>query len=94
MIVDAIKAIDIETTTRELYLEDSPEQFILRALDDEGQIRIHIFVNMIQIIYYLLLILLAGNVFSSLVGLSFEWSLLSDTDVEYGSIVDAHNVLR
>ena len=36
VIVDAIKAIVIETTTRELYLEDSPEQFVLRALDDEG----------------------------------------------------------
>ena len=37
---------------------------------------------------------IVGNVFSSLVGLSFDWSLLSDTDVEYGSIIDAHNVLR
>ena len=39
VIVDVIDAIDIETTTRELYLEDSPEQFILRGLDDEGKIR-------------------------------------------------------
>ncbi len=36
VIVDKIDAIDIETTTRELYLEDSPEQFVLRGLDDEG----------------------------------------------------------
>ena len=39
VIVDVIDAIDIETTTRELYLEDSPEQFKLRGLDDEGKIR-------------------------------------------------------
>ncbi len=37
VIVDVINAIDIETTTRELYLEDSPEQFKLRGLDDEGK---------------------------------------------------------
>ena len=37
VIVDVIRAIDIETTTKELYLEDSPEQFLLRGLDDEGE---------------------------------------------------------
>ena len=41
VIVDVIRAIDIETTTKELYLEDSPEQFLLRGLDDEGE-RLHI----------------------------------------------------
>ena len=35
--MDVIHAIDIETTTKELYLEDSPEQFLLRGLDDEGE---------------------------------------------------------
>ncbi len=39
VIVDVINAIDIETTTRELYLEDSPEQFKLRGLDDEGKLK-------------------------------------------------------
>ncbi len=36
VIVDVIHSIYVETTTRELYLEDSPEQFVVRALDDEG----------------------------------------------------------
>ena len=35
-----------------------------------------------------------GNVFSSLEGISFDWSLISDTDVDQESIVDAHNIIR
>ena len=42
VIVDVIHSIDVETTTRELYLEDSPEQFFLRGLDDEGAYEISI----------------------------------------------------
>ncbi len=37
---------------------------------------------------------LAGNVFSSLEGIAFDWSLISDTDVDQESIVDAHNIIR
>ena len=37
VIVDNIDMIDIVTTTRILYLGDSPEEFEVRALDDEGQ---------------------------------------------------------
>ena len=36
VIVDVIHSIEIETTTRELYLEDSPESFSVRGVDDEG----------------------------------------------------------
>ena len=36
IIVDKIDLIDIVTTTRVLYLGDSPEEFEVRALDDEG----------------------------------------------------------
>ena len=36
VIVDVIHSVEIETTTRELFLEDSPEEFIVRGLDDEG----------------------------------------------------------
>ena len=36
VIVDKIDLIDIVTTTRVLYLGDSPEEFEVRALDDEG----------------------------------------------------------
>ena len=32
--------------------------------------------------------------FSSLEGISFDWSLISDTDVDQESIVDAHNIIR
>ncbi|KAI8519172.1 hypothetical protein Bbelb_024290 [Branchiostoma belcheri] len=35
VIVDRIHSITVETTTRELYLEDSPESFEIKALDDE-----------------------------------------------------------
>lgn len=36
VIVDSISVISIETTTRELYLEDSPEKFQMSARDSEG----------------------------------------------------------
>nr|XP_054775462.1 nuclear pore membrane glycoprotein 210-like [Lytechinus pictus] len=36
VIVDQIELIDIITTTGSLYLGDSPEEFEVRALDDEG----------------------------------------------------------
>ena len=39
-------------------------------------------------------ILFSGNTFSTLEGVSFEWNLISDTDVEQEAIVDAHNILR
>ncbi|XP_070565297.1 nuclear pore membrane glycoprotein 210-like isoform X2 [Ptychodera flava] len=68
VIVDVIFSIDIVTTTRVLYLDNSPEQFEVRALDDEG------------------------NTFSSLEGLQFEWTLISDT--EGGRVIDANTILR
>ena len=40
------------------------------------------------------MLLVSGNVFSSMEGISFDWSLISDTDVDQESIVDAHNILR
>ena len=36
VIVDRIESIAIETTTHELYLDDSPEEFVIRAMNDEG----------------------------------------------------------
>ena len=42
VIVDVISKIEIETTTRELYLEDSPEEFTVRGLDDEGEMKVKI----------------------------------------------------
>nr|XP_006822312.1 PREDICTED: nuclear pore membrane glycoprotein 210-like [Saccoglossus kowalevskii] len=68
VIVDVINSIDIVTTTRVLYLDNSPEQFEVRALDDEG------------------------NTFSSLEGLQFEWSLISDTEGD--RVIDANTILR
>ncbi|XP_074660511.1 nuclear pore membrane glycoprotein 210-like [Tubulanus polymorphus] len=70
VIVDSVSSIQIVTTTRELYLEDSPEEFQVKAHDAEG------------------------NTFSSLEGIAFEWGLISDTDVDQETIVDAHNILR
>jgi hypothetical protein len=36
VIVDTLHRIEIETTTRLLYLEDSPEEMIVRGYDVEG----------------------------------------------------------
>ncbi|ELU01491.1 hypothetical protein CAPTEDRAFT_222865 [Capitella teleta] len=38
VIVDDISSIDIETTTKELYLDDSPEEFVLRGMNEEGDV--------------------------------------------------------
>jgi len=34
--VDQINNVEIETTTKELFLDDSPEEFVLRATNDKG----------------------------------------------------------
>ncbi|XP_041366942.1 nuclear pore membrane glycoprotein 210-like [Gigantopelta aegis] len=69
VIVDEISKLLIDTTTRLLYLEDSPEELTVRGYDTEG------------------------NIFSSLEGLIFEWSLVSDTETGQ-AVMDAHNILR
>lgn len=40
-IVDIISAIQIVSTTRELYLEDSPLELAIHALDSEGKCRFY-----------------------------------------------------
>lgn len=37
VIVDDIYSIEMETTTRELYLDDSPLQLVITAHDNEGK---------------------------------------------------------
>ncbi|XP_052692934.1 nuclear pore membrane glycoprotein 210-like [Crassostrea angulata] len=70
VIVEAISRFEIETTTRLLYLEDSPEELIIKGYDDEG------------------------NVFSSLAGLEFEWSVLPDTSTEGEEMVDILRITK
>ncbi|CAH0550671.1 unnamed protein product [Brassicogethes aeneus] len=36
VIVDVIKSLSITTTTRELFMEEAPEDFEIKALDDQG----------------------------------------------------------
>jgi nuclear pore complex protein Nup210 len=36
--VDQITKVEIETTTKELFLDDSPEEFVMRATNDKGKI--------------------------------------------------------
>jgi len=36
VIVDEIVRVEIETTTKELFLDDSPEEFVLRGVNDKG----------------------------------------------------------
>lgn len=38
VIVDTVFRIEIETTTRLLYLEDSPEEMIVRGYDSDGKL--------------------------------------------------------
>ncbi|XP_058863562.1 nuclear pore membrane glycoprotein 210-like [Acipenser ruthenus] len=58
VVVDVICSIEIVSTTRELYLDDSPLELSVRALDQEG------------------------NTFSSLAGLTFQWSAVKDPETE------------
>ncbi|KAI6072959.1 Nuclear pore membrane glycoprotein 210-like protein [Aix galericulata] len=58
VIVDLINGIEIISRTREIYVEDSPLELAVRALDVEG------------------------NTFSSLSGMTFEWSIAKDDDIE------------
>lgn len=66
VIIDEIKQIHIETTTKELFLDDSPEEYVIRASNDKN------------------------DMFSSIDGMIFDWSLISDKD----SGEQASNVLR
>ena len=43
VIVSEIVRLDIETTTRLLYLEDSPEELVVRGYDSEGWLSIQAF---------------------------------------------------
>ncbi|XP_048780768.2 nuclear pore membrane glycoprotein 210-like isoform X2 [Ostrea edulis] len=70
VIVEAISRFEIETTTRLLYLEDSPEELTIKGYDEEG------------------------NVFSSLAGLEFEWSLLPDTSTQGEEMVDILRITK
>lgn len=36
VLVDSIHRLEIVTTTRELYVEEAPEEFEVRAYDDQG----------------------------------------------------------
>uniref|UniRef100_A0A8C9AQQ3 Nucleoporin 210 like n=1 Tax=Prolemur simus TaxID=1328070 RepID=A0A8C9AQQ3_PROSS len=54
--VDVIDSIEIVSRTRELYVDDSPLELMVRALDIEG------------------------NTFSSLAGMTFEWSIAQDNE--------------
>jgi len=40
VIVDVISTLDLVTTTRELYMEEAPEAFEVRAYDDQGSVEI------------------------------------------------------
>lgn len=37
VLIDAIQRLEIVTTTRELYVEEAPEEFEVRAYDDQGR---------------------------------------------------------
>lgn len=52
VIVEAISRFEIETTTRLLYLEDSPEELIIKGYDDEGMIQIFIQMDFTYICIY------------------------------------------
>ena len=76
VIVDRIVQLRIVTKTLELFLEEAPEQFFVRAYDEQG---IELVIsslktrNMVSHIFFL------GNEFSTLEGLEFIWSVESSS---------------
>jgi nuclear pore complex protein Nup210 len=54
VIVDIISSLNLVTTTRELYMEEAPEAFEVRAYDDQGTVEIlefHFF-SVLTFIYF------------------------------------------
>uniref|UniRef100_A0A8C4J8N3 Nucleoporin 210 like n=1 Tax=Dromaius novaehollandiae TaxID=8790 RepID=A0A8C4J8N3_DRONO len=70
VIVDVIDSIEIISRTREIYVEDSPLELAVRALDVEG------------------------NTFSSLSGMTFEWSIAKDDNMESLELSNKIRILR
>ncbi|NXA43132.1 P210L protein, partial [Eudromia elegans] len=70
VIVDVIDSIEIVSRTREIYVEDSPLELTVRALDVEG------------------------NTFSSLSGMTFEWSIAKDDNMESSDLSNKIRILR
>ncbi|NXE57620.1 P210L protein, partial [Casuarius casuarius] len=70
VIVDVIDSIEIISRTREIYVEDSPLELAVRALDVEG------------------------NTFSSLSGMTFEWSIAKDDNMESSELSNKIRILR
>uniref|UniRef100_A0A8B9IA61 Nucleoporin 210 like n=1 Tax=Anser brachyrhynchus TaxID=132585 RepID=A0A8B9IA61_9AVES len=70
VIVDVINSIEIISRTREIYVEDSPLELAVRALDVEG------------------------NTFSSLSGMTFEWSIAKDDDIESLELSNKVRILK
>ena len=62
VLVDAIHRLEIITTTRELYVEEAPEEFEVRAYDDQGGLIFKLFkesyfmsIKIHCVVYYLAL---------------------------------------
>lgn len=85
VIVDAIFSLNLTTTTRELYIEDIPEAFEVRAYDEQGiQLNIftHRFFSLVKVYSYTLRINFnkyinnyTGNQFTTLAGIEFLWEI-------------------
>ena len=76
VIVDVISSLNIVTHTRQLFVEESPEIFEVRAYDDQGRSFISWRHNSLQrkdVISFLCL----GNEFSTLEGVQFSWTISS-----------------
>ena len=76
VIVDRIVQLRIVTKTLELFLEEAPEQFFVRAYDEQGIELVILSLktrNMVSHIFFL------GNEFSTLEGLEFIWSVESSS---------------
>ena len=75
VIVDRIVQLRIVTKTLELFLEEAPEQFFVRAYDEQG---IEFIISSLKIWFSTVLMFL-GNEFSTLEGLEFIWSVESSS---------------
>lgn len=48
VIVDIIKSLAVTTTTRELYMEEAPEMFEVRADDNQGKPTVVLIFNLVK----------------------------------------------
>ena len=79
VIVDRIVQLRIVTKTLELFLEEAPEQFFVRAYDEQGIELVISSLKTRNMVSHNFFFFFLGNEFSTLEGLEFIWSVESSS---------------